>query len=287
MDEAPSSSTSMRSTSDSGMVLRSTAEPTPEPEDSLTQRMPSTSTSTPLGPRWRRSTVAAPAPTPPPSGGKPKLPLELNLVLSAAPLAVRFWTTSATDLKPLRSMSSRLSTCTGTWVSSADCLMREPVTVTESSVMASGASWATAARGNEKGSAAQTATARRRRGGMAMELSWWLYAVPLPPCRRQPTCKQNVKRRQAPGFTPGCSALQHQAQPHRHQEHGEHPAQRRTADRVRQPRAPGRGQHRGHRDADRGRQIDVADRTGGQAARRGVEGVAEGAADRDRHAAGR
>src|SRR5690606_30542444 len=52
------------------------------------------STSTRLGPRWRRSTVAAPAPTPPPSGGKPKLPLELNRVLRPAPLAVRFWTMS-------------------------------------------------------------------------------------------------------------------------------------------------------------------------------------------------
>src|SRR3546814_4963016 len=72
-DDAPSSSTSMRSMIDSGIVLRSTDEPTPEAEDSLIQRTPSTSTSTRLEPRWRRSTVAAPAPTPPPSGGKPKL----------------------------------------------------------------------------------------------------------------------------------------------------------------------------------------------------------------------
>src|SRR3546814_7410555 len=86
----------MRSMIDNGIVLRSTDEPTPEAEDSLIQRTPSTSTSTRLEPRWRRSTVAAPAPTPPPSGGKPKLPLELNLVFSAAPLAVRFCTMSAT-----------------------------------------------------------------------------------------------------------------------------------------------------------------------------------------------
>src|SRR5690606_28168458 len=42
---------------DSGIVLRSTEEPTPEAEDSLTQRTPSTSTSTRLAPRWRRSTA--------------------------------------------------------------------------------------------------------------------------------------------------------------------------------------------------------------------------------------
>src|SRR3546814_1161812 len=70
IDDAPSSSTSMRAMIDNGIVLRSTDEPTPEAEDSLIQRTPSTSTSTRLEPRWRRSTVAAPAPTPPPSGGK-------------------------------------------------------------------------------------------------------------------------------------------------------------------------------------------------------------------------
>src|SRR3546814_5776801 len=62
-------------------LLRSVAVDTPDAEDSLTQRRPSTSTSTRLAPRWRRSTVVEPAPTPPPSGGKPKLPEELNLVL--------------------------------------------------------------------------------------------------------------------------------------------------------------------------------------------------------------
>ena len=39
---------------------------TPEAEDSLTQRMPSTSTSTRCEPRLRRSTWAEPAPMPPP-----------------------------------------------------------------------------------------------------------------------------------------------------------------------------------------------------------------------------
>ena len=42
---------------------------TPEAEDSLTQRMPSTSTSTRLEPRLRKSTWAEPAPMPPPSDG--------------------------------------------------------------------------------------------------------------------------------------------------------------------------------------------------------------------------
>ena len=114
--------------------------------------------------------MAAPAPTPPPSGGKPKLPLELNLVLRPAPLAVRFWTMSDTDLKPLRSMSSRVSTWTGTWVSSSDCLMREPVTETESSVVGL-VDCADAMAGAVRDSAAQTAAASRQRGGKAMGLS--------------------------------------------------------------------------------------------------------------------
>src|SRR3546814_1065484 len=95
----------MRSMIDNGIVLRSTDEPTPEAEDSLTQRTPSTSTSTRLEPRWRRSTVAAPAPTPPPSGGKPKLPLELNLVFSAAPLAVRRSEEHTSELQSLMRIS--------------------------------------------------------------------------------------------------------------------------------------------------------------------------------------
>ena len=69
MADAPSSSTSMRSTMDSGMVLRSALPLTPDADDSFTQRMPSTSTSTRCEPRWRRSTCAEPAPMPPPSEG--------------------------------------------------------------------------------------------------------------------------------------------------------------------------------------------------------------------------
>ena len=90
----------------SGILLRSTAAPTPLADDSLTQRSPSTSTSTRLAPRFRRSTVAAPAPMPPPSGGNPKLPLLLNLVVSGEPDDVRLLSSSPSDVRPLRAMSS-------------------------------------------------------------------------------------------------------------------------------------------------------------------------------------
>ena len=54
-----------------------------------------------------------------------------------------------------------------------------------------------------------------------------------------------------------------------------------------QPGAERGGQDRGQGDADGGRQVDVADRLRRQRARRGVERVADRAADADRHAAGR
>src|SRR3546814_19792680 len=85
----------MRSMIDNGIVLRSTDEPTPEAEDSLIQRTPSTSTSPRLEPRWRRHTDAAPAPTPQPPAGTPKLPLVVNLVSRAAPTAGWYCTRSA------------------------------------------------------------------------------------------------------------------------------------------------------------------------------------------------
>src|SRR3546814_13236613 len=116
----------MRSMIDNGIVLRSTDEPTPEAEDPLIQRTPSTSTSTRLEPRWRRSTVAAPAPTPPPSGGQPQLPLALNLVFSAAPLAVRFGPMSATEGQPRRSMSSRVGPCPGPGLLTPAVFLRGP-----------------------------------------------------------------------------------------------------------------------------------------------------------------
>ena len=134
-DEAPSCRISMRSTIASGIVLRSVAAPTPDAEDSLTQRMPSTSTSTRLGPRWRRSTCEEPAPTPSPLGENPKLPLELNFVLSAEPAPVSSCTRSPSEVRPERSMSSRLSTCTGTWLSTSAFLIRVPVTEIRSRVL--------------------------------------------------------------------------------------------------------------------------------------------------------
>jgi hypothetical protein len=166
--EAPSSSTSIRSTIASGMVLRSVAAPTPEAEASLTQRTPSTSTSTRLAPRCRRSTWAEPAPTPLPSGGKPKLPDELNLVLSAEPEAVSAWTTSPIEVRPVRSMSSRVTVCTGTWPSTSAFLIREPVTCTRSRVVArvsvSVASWAATMPGTASSSDSCTAMDSRVRG---------------------------------------------------------------------------------------------------------------------------
>ena len=90
-DEAPSVRISMRSTMLAGIVLRSTAAETPDADDSLTQRRPSTSTSVRLAPRLRSEIVVEPEPTPPPSGGKPKLPAELNLVLSDEPLTDSCW----------------------------------------------------------------------------------------------------------------------------------------------------------------------------------------------------
>ena len=135
-EDAPSSSTSMRSTIAAGMVLRSVAEPTPEAEDSLTQRMPSTSTSTRLVPRLRRSIVVAPAPTPPPSDGKPSLPEALRVRLKAEPEPVICCTISPIEVRPVRSMSARVRVCTGTWPSISAFLMRLPVTWTRSRVVA-------------------------------------------------------------------------------------------------------------------------------------------------------
>src|SRR5690606_4864509 len=173
-DDAPSSSTSMRSTIASGMVLRSVVAPTPDAEDSLTQRMPSTSTSTRLAPRWRRSTWAEPAPTPSPLGEKPKLPDELNLVLSAEPAPVSSCRMSPTEVRPVRSRSSRLRVWTGVWLSISAFLMRVPVTWTVSRVVAlegCGASWATANPGAAAIRHNETAVARRWRWGAFIDFS--------------------------------------------------------------------------------------------------------------------
>ncbi len=135
-EEAPSVRISIRSMMLAGMVLRSTAPETPEAEDSLTQRMPSTSTRVRLAPRLRREMVLEPEPTPPPSAGKPKLPAELNLVLSAEPLTDRRCRKSPTVAMPLASISLAVITCTGEWPSRSDFLMRLPVTSTAVSLVA-------------------------------------------------------------------------------------------------------------------------------------------------------
>src|SRR5690606_12596575 len=100
-DEAPSVRISMRSTALAGIVLRSTAADTPDADDSATQRTPSTRISVRLAPRLRSEIVVEPEPTPPPSGGKPKLPAELNFVLSDDPLTDMRWITSPMEPRPV------------------------------------------------------------------------------------------------------------------------------------------------------------------------------------------
>src|SRR4051812_49144210 len=90
-DEAPSVRISTRSMMLAGMVLRSTAAETPDAEDSLIQRRPSTRISVRLALRLRSEIVVEPEPTPEPSGAKPKLPAELNLVFSDEPLTDSCW----------------------------------------------------------------------------------------------------------------------------------------------------------------------------------------------------
>ncbi len=120
----------MRSTMLAGIVLRSTAAETPEADDSLIQRRPSTSTSVRLAPRLRSEIVVEPEPTPPPSGGKPKLPAELNLVFSAEPLTVSCCSTSPIEPRPVASISFEVIVSTGVWPTTSAFLMREPVTST-------------------------------------------------------------------------------------------------------------------------------------------------------------
>src|ERR1041384_1619020 len=81
---------------------------------------------------------------PPPSGGYPKLPLELYLLLIAPPETGSCCRVSPTDDRPVRSVSSRGLNTTACWPSGS--LMRDPVT-TMTSVPTGGASSATAAPG--------------------------------------------------------------------------------------------------------------------------------------------
>src|ERR1043165_8518667 len=112
----------------SGIELRSTEPGTPLAEAPLTYLRPSTSTSTRREPRYLRSTSAAPAPTPPPSGGLPKLPLLLKRLLSAPPEPGRRCSTSAVEVRPVRSRSARSTKVTGCAWSSGSRRVGEPVT---------------------------------------------------------------------------------------------------------------------------------------------------------------
>ena len=199
----------MRSTIANGMVLRSVDEPTPEAEDSLTQRMPSTSTSTRLEPRWRKSTCAEPAPTPLPSGGKPKLPDELNLALSAEPEAVSSCNTSPIEVSPVRSISARLSVWIGTWPCNSAVLMRVPVTCTLSSVRVLGAGSGCCAQASEGIRHNDNCTARHDRReplkrfilSLSRRISGNVTARPRA-LRSMPTFKRNLNAPQ-----PGDAAL--------------------------------------------------------------------------------
>ena len=192
-DDAPSSSTSMRSTMASGMVLRSVAAPTPDADDSLTQRMPSTSTSTRLAPRWRRSTCAEPAPTPLPSGGKPKLPDELNLALSAEPEPVSCCSTSLIEFRPVRSMSPRVRVWIGTWPSTSARLMRVPVTSTASRLVVDCAAAPTEP-GPSRTARRQPPTGGGAGDSFALSKGMSGHGLPRSPAWRQRLlCKQAVK----------------------------------------------------------------------------------------------
>src|SRR6185437_8314996 len=96
-----------------GSVLRSTAAETPEAEDSLTQRRPSTRIRVRLGFKLRSEIVVEPEPTPEPSGANPKLPAELNLVFSDEPLTDNCWMTSLMEARPVCWISFAVIVSTG------------------------------------------------------------------------------------------------------------------------------------------------------------------------------
>src|SRR5687768_12781136 len=101
MADAPSWRISIDLTALAGIELRSTAPETPEPDEPLIHRRPSTSTRTRLEARYRRSISAAPAPIPPPSAGNPRFPDALLVRLIAEPEIGSLWTKSAIDVAPL------------------------------------------------------------------------------------------------------------------------------------------------------------------------------------------
>src|SRR5438270_1473636 len=86
--------------------------------------------------------VAEPAPTPPPSGGLPRLPLLLTLVLRP-PLALGMrCSTSATAERPVLSMVALSTKITGASWLSGSRRMREPVmTISLPGPLTPGAAW--------------------------------------------------------------------------------------------------------------------------------------------------
>jgi hypothetical protein len=134
MAEAPSFSTSMRSTTEIGIELRSTRALLVMP--AVTQRRPLTSTRVRVSPRPRSEMFWVPS-----------APLVLVVTLRNAPpsLAVMLNRMSPIEVRPVASMAARSIDRTGE-VPSTSALrgMREPVTTTVSSSSSEGLSWANA-----------------------------------------------------------------------------------------------------------------------------------------------
>ena len=103
----------MRSTAPIGIVFRSTAAETPDADDSFTQRKPSTRINVRFAFRLRSETVVEPEPTPEPSGANPKLPAELNFVLSEEPLTESSCKMSPIEVKPVAAISFAVMVTTG------------------------------------------------------------------------------------------------------------------------------------------------------------------------------
>jgi hypothetical protein len=117
--DAPSVSTSTRSIAASGSVFRFTAaeKPVNVCEPAGATRRPLSSTSVRISPWLRRLAPVKPPPPPPtesPSAVKP-------CITGSA------WISSCTEVAPVRSMSSRLITCTGSAPSLWMRLIAEPV----------------------------------------------------------------------------------------------------------------------------------------------------------------
>ena len=125
MAVAPSSSTSIRSTAASGIVFRSTKSRKPRVPAPFTQRRPLTRTSERLAPRLRRFNEREPWLVPPE-------PVELKL----EPTDGSSCSNSPTETTPVASISLRSMVNTGLAATSSLRRMREPTTLTVSSVFA-------------------------------------------------------------------------------------------------------------------------------------------------------